>query len=322
MDSLSLKRVKETGQSSAVRIGQERCGLVLLCYLNRIMNSGGLPNPHDDGLYAGDGVGSWSEDKYALVGLYDRLFSSGMKKKWESRVYVDLYAGPGLLKVRDRSKFLWGSPMLALGLKDPFDKYIFCEENPEAVSALRKRVRTHFPNAKVAFVQGNCNERIEAVCALVPKATAANRVLCFCFVDPYDLSIKFSTVRRIASFFADFLFLLALHMDANRNQAYYLNPEVTKIDDFLGNIDWRARWKALSEPKRFPRFLAELYAEQMQSLNYLPVKFESMKQVRSDVKNLPLYHLALFSRHRLALDKYWPEVLKYSTPQLHLDLTD
>lgn len=256
------------------------------------------------------------------MGLYDRLFSSGMKNKWESRVYIDLYAGPGLLRVRDRSKFLWGSPILALGLKDPFDKYIFCEENPDAMSALQKRVRTHFPDANVEFVLGNCNEKIEAVCALIPKATATNRVLSFCFVDPYDLSIKFSTVRRIAHFFVDFLFLLALHMDANRNQAYYLSREVTKIDDFLGDIDWRTRWRALPEPKRFPRFLAELYAEQMQSLSYLPVKFESMKQVRSDVRNLPLYHLALFSRNRLALDRYWPEVLKYSTRQLNLDLTD
>ncbi len=46
-----------------------------------------------------------------------------------------------------------------------------------------------------------------------------------------------------------------------------------------------------------------------------------MKQVRSDVKNLPLYHLALFSRHELAYE-YWDEVLKYSTPQLRLDLRD
>lgn len=282
------------------------------------MNSSTLPDPQDDGLYAGVEIGSWSEDKYALVGLYDRLFSSGMKNKWESRVYIDLYSGPGLRKVRDRSKFLWGSPILALGLKDPFDKYIFCEENPEAMSALQRRVKTHFPNANVEFVLGNCNEKIEAVCALIPKA---NRVLSFCFVDPYDLSIKFSTVQRIAHFRVDFLFLLALHMDANRNQAYYMSRKVTKIDDLLGNIDWRTRWKALPEPKKFPRFLAELYAERMQSLGYLPVGFELMKQVRSDVRNLPLYHLAFFSRHKLAF-KYWREVLKYSTPQLPLNLED
>ena len=110
-------------------------------------------------------------------------------------------------------------------------------------------------------------------------------------------------------------------MDANRNLAAYLDTKNRKIDDFLGMPSWRERWARLPGPKNFPRFLAEMYAEQMQTLRYLPVGFDKMKQVRSDVKNLPLYHLALFSRHALAYE-YWDEVLKYSTPQLRLDLRD
>jgi hypothetical protein len=39
-----------------------------------------------------------------------------------------------------------------------------------------------------------------------------------------------------------------------------------------------------------------------------------MKKVRSDDKNLPLYHLALFSRKQVAY-QYWDDVLKYSTDQ-------
>jgi hypothetical protein len=39
-----------------------------------------------------------------------------------------------------------------------------------------------------------------------------------------------------------------------------------------------------------------------------------MKLVRSDDKNLPLYYLALFSRHDTAY-KFWKDVLKYSTDQ-------
>ena len=39
-----------------------------------------------------------------------------------------------------------------------------------------------------------------------------------------------------------------------------------------------------------------------------------MKLVRSNEKNLPLYYVALFSRHELAY-KYWEDVLKYSTDQ-------
>ncbi len=274
----------------------------------------------DDGLFFAE-VGSWAEDKHSLVALYDSLFSTGMKNKWDSRVYIDLYAGPGLLKIRDTSKFIWGSPILALGLKDPFDKYIFCENDAESLDALKKRVVGHFPDADVQFVLGSCDKQVDRISQLIPKATRTHRVLSFCFVDPFDLSLRFSTIKRIAEHFVDFLFLLALDMDAKRNLAAYLDTKNRKIDEFLGMPDWRGKWLRLAEPKKFPRFLAEMYAEQMQTLRYLPVGFDKMKQVRSDVKNLPLYHLALFSRHELAYE-YWDEVLKYSTPQLRLDLRD
>jgi three-Cys-motif partner protein len=274
----------------------------------------------DDGLFFSE-VGSWVEDKHSLVALYDSLFSTGMKSKWDSRVYVDLYAGPGLLKIRDTNRFIWGSPILALSVKDSFDKYIFCENDAEALDALKKRVAGNFPDADVEFVHGSCDEQVDRIDRLIPRATKTNRVLSFCFVDPYDLSLKFSTIRKIAEHFVDFLFLLALHMDANRNLAAYLDMKNRKIDNFLGVPEWREKWAGLPEPKSFPRFLAEMYAGQMRALGYLPVGFDRMKQVRSDVRNLPLYHLALFSRHQLAY-KYWDEVLKYSTPQLGLDLRD
>lgn len=42
-----------------------------------------------------------------------------------------------------------------------------------------------------------------------------------------------------------------------------------------------------------------------------------MKEIRSDDKNLPLYHLALFSRSGRAYE-FWDEVSKYATDQLRL----
>jgi len=52
----------------------------------------------------------------------------------------------------------------------------------------------------------------------------------------------------------------------------------------------------------------------MERLGYLPAPWDKMKQVRSDERNLPLYRLALFSRHPLAYE-YWDDVLRYSSNQ-------
>jgi three-Cys-motif partner protein len=203
---------------------------------------------------------------------------------------------------------------LALGVLDPFDKYVFCESDPILLSALEKRVSRLFPKANACFLLGDCNEKIEEVCAKIPSPSKDHGVLSFCFVDPYDISIKFSTVRRLSSYYMDFLFLLAIHMDANRNLEHYLNPSNSKIEDFLGLPDWRERWRiAEGQGTSFPRNLAEEYSSQMEKLGYLAMPWHRMKQVRSE-KNVPLYRLALFSRHPLAY-QYWDEVLRYSSDQ-------
>jgi three-Cys-motif partner protein len=272
----------------------------------------------DDGLPCPE-VGAWADDKYKVVGLYDRLFSTGMKNKWHTRVYVDLYSGPGFVRIRGTGRILTASPLLALGVPDPFDKYIFCESEPELLAALRCRVGRYSRTADATFVCGDCNEKIEKICAKIPAPSPGRGVLTFCFIDPFDISIKFSTVRRLSSSFIDFLILLALHVDANRNVEHYLDSGNPKVDEFLDLADWRKRWRiAGSQGRGFPRFLAEEYSGRMEELGYLRQPWDGMKQVRSDEKNLPLYRLALFSRHPLAY-QYWDEVLKYSSDQRNFE---
>jgi three-Cys-motif partner protein len=111
---------------------------------------------NSDGLVCAD-VHHWAEEKYRLLALYDQLFSSGMKHKWDQRVYIDLYAGGGFSHVQGTSTFLKGSPIIALTVDYPFDKYIFCEEDDELLAALRKRVARIAPAANVSYVPGNCD---------------------------------------------------------------------------------------------------------------------------------------------------------------------
>jgi three-Cys-motif partner protein len=271
----------------------------------------------DDDLPTAD-VRSWAEEKYRHVYLYTKLFSTAMKNKWECRVYIDLYAGPGLAQISGTGRVLKGSPLLALTVPEQFDKYIFCESDPRIMKTLQQRVGRAYPHANVHFVSGDCNDKIDEICSAIPPFSKQHRVLTFCFADPYDISIRFSTVRKLSKCFVDFLFLLALHMDANRNVAHYTNPANQKIDEFLEVPEWRDLWdEEQSRRTSFPNFLAQEYDKQMQSLRYLPMPLYKMKAIRSDAKNLPLYHLALFSRNNVAY-QLWDEVLHYGTDQLPL----
>jgi three-Cys-motif partner protein len=90
----------------------------------------------DDGLVCND-VGLWTEAKHRLVAYYAALFSASMKDRWQQRVYIELYAGAGYSRIRDTERVIAGSPIQALTLKVPFDKYIFCEKDGDKLEALK-----------------------------------------------------------------------------------------------------------------------------------------------------------------------------------------
>lgn len=193
----------------------------------------------DDGLVCPD-VGWWAEDKYRLISLYDELFSSGMKNKWDERVYIDLYAAAGHGRVRDTAIFLKGSPLLALQVKVPFTKYIFCEEDPSLLAALKTRIGSIAPQAKVEYIEGSCDDNIADICKAIPKGSPSRRVLSLCLVDPFDFGLKFETLKQLSTVYIDFLVLLAVGMDATRNYDHYVDGEHKKIDEALGK-HWMAR---------------------------------------------------------------------------------
>jgi three-Cys-motif partner protein len=131
----------------------------------------------EDGLFCGQPVGKWAEEKHDRVSFYAKLFSTGMKAKWDERVYIELYAGAGYSRIRDTTRIIAGSPIRALLLEHPFDKYIFCEKGAEEMEALRARVNRTAPSARVAFIQGDCNERVDDILAEIPAHSSGHRVL-------------------------------------------------------------------------------------------------------------------------------------------------
>lgn len=273
----------------------------------------------DDGLAVLES-GAWTEQKYLTLFNCLEIFSTGMKKKWGKRIYLDLYAGPGCARIEGSGRLLRGSPLLALSVKSRFDKYIFCEMMPDSLDALEKRVSKLDPSAQVAYVPGDCNVSIDDIIRQIPQYSKSSTVLTFCFVDPFDLSVQFKTLRKLAENRAtDFMVLLALFMDANRNEKHYTNPQNTKVDLFLDSSNWRTVWEGQrSKDGSFPRFLAQEFEKKMLDIGYLR-SYQNTKEFRSTEKNLPLYHLAFFSRSQRGYD-FWKKGTSYSTPQISMDI--
>lgn len=277
-----------------------------------------LPTLDDDGLLTPD-VGDWAEDKYRLVKLYASLFTTSMRGKWDRLVYVDLFAGAGRAAIRGTQRIVPASPLVALNVDHRFDRYVFSDADNEKLDALKTRVRRDFPDVDSRFVPGDVNQNVSAILQELPAAHRGRKVLGFCFVDPYRLRhLKFETISTLATRYMDFLVLIPSGMDAHRNERTYTKPSSTTLDEFLGRTDWREAWAVEKKQGRpFERFVTDAFGESMKRLDYLYEEIENPLLVRLTEKNVPLYRLALFSRHPLGA-KFWKEARKSADPQRSL----
>jgi three-Cys-motif partner protein len=261
-------------------------------------------------------IGAWGEEKYRHVQLYASLFLKSMRTKWDALVYLDLFAGSGRSQIRGTRRIVNASPLLILGIPEAFDKYIFCEGDKNSAEALETRCRRDFSDRKVKVICGNANASVENIIAEMPRPGRNQKVLGFCFLDPFQMqNLYFSTIEMLSQRFMDFLVLIPSSMDANRNEQHYMHPRNKTLENFVGNPDWRTRWgKEKASGKSFEHFVVEEFGRSMQTLSYIDPGLKEAIMIRSDDKNLPLYRLALYSKHKLG-PKFWKETKKYSDPQ-------
>jgi three-Cys-motif partner protein len=268
----------------------------------------------DDGLHLAD-VGGWAAEKYKLVALYATMFSRAMRRKWPSLTYIDLFAGSGRCRLGDSGRIALTSPTTVLGLSDRFDRYIFCESASDVAAALRVRAARDFPDRTAHILCGDANALLRQILDLIP----AQQNLAFCFADPYKLAnLHFDTIEQLATRKIDFLVLIPSGMDANRNKKIYCASDNRVVERFCGQPDWRSRWEVESAAgKSFERFIVEEFGRAMKRIGYIEPGLQYAQAIRSDEKNLLLYRLVLYSRHRLG-EKFWKETQKYATPQIDL----
>lgn len=273
----------------------------------------------DDGLHLPE-VGQWSDEKYRQIAFYSGLFSKAMKGYWSERVYVDLFAGAGLARVRPDMQVVPGTPLLALGVEEQFDRYIFCEASPTRADALEARIAARFPESDTQVLRVDVNREVNQVVRAVTQNNQAGDLLALFVVDPFALNnVQFSTIRLLAEIRSDFIVLIPAWMDGNRNILHYFDANDTTLDTYLGQSEWRERWYAAREGNSdtFGRFIGDEFTKQMRTLGFEHGGIENAMVVRNS-RNSPLYYLVLYSRHPLA-ERFWNESRRYAHRQTGFD---
>lgn len=268
-----------------------------------------------DGLFTPE-IKRHSLEKIRLHNRYARIFASSMRRKWPQLAYVGLYSGAGHARVFGTEDIVETSALSVLRQPDPFTDYIYVDHDPVCVEALRRRLKLVQGNAKITVIQSDVNASVDAVRNALPSFSRDNGLLSFCFADPFDLQLRFDTIRGLSDLRMDFLVLLMLGVDGRRNFHRYLSdPTSTRIGDLIDCPTWREEYRANGN---VIHFVLRKFDEAMQGLGYLsaandahPVKIAGMGVLQ--------YVLAFYSKKSLG-QHFWKETRSSLSPQFGLEI--
>lgn len=120
----------------------------------------------DEGLFS-RAVALHSAEKAYCARTYAEIVGTAMRGKWKLW-WIELFAGPGRLYIRETGDFAPGSPIEAMTIRRPFSGYVFADLDSACTESLRRRVGER---ANVHVLRGDANsaETLDAIAAIVPK---------------------------------------------------------------------------------------------------------------------------------------------------------
>lgn len=246
-------------------------------------------------------VGNWTFDKLFYLRRYCHMFNGGMKNMWPVRTYVELFSGPGRLRVRETGEEIDGSPLVALKTREPFTRVYFNDLNEQVIEALKVRTQD-FSNINVDFYALDCNVAVRHIVEQLPRSS-----LDLVFVDPTNWQISFESVRLLA--LRRHLDLIITFHDGGIKRAFESAPEA--LDQFMDGAEWRLKYaQSLKRGERQgARVLLDSYEDKLrnvgftQFIDHIPI---------TNSRNAIMYHLVFASRHPRAA-YFWKETIKRSS---------
>jgi three-Cys-motif partner protein len=217
-----------------------------------------------------------------------------MRQKWPQLAYIGLYSGAGRASIEGADRIVETSALSVLRLPNAFTHHVFVDNNPDCISALDQRSRAVAPTATVSLISKDVNESVPAVRAALPSWSRTKGLLSFCFVDPFDTTLKFDTIRGLSDLRIDFMVLLMLGNDARRNfDRYFRDPNSTRIADLTDCPSWRDEYK---NDGRSLRFVLRKFDEAMQRVGYPGSTRDDLFPVYATGTKVLLYMLACYSK--------------------------
>jgi three-Cys-motif partner protein len=258
-------------------------------------------------------VRHWTEEKLWFWNRYIEITTSAMvgKPQWRAGlVYVDLFGGPGVLRLKNSGRRIPGSPLIAAHAPKPFHRILVCEKDKELADACSSRLACSPASGRFDVIIGDCNDAIHELVKHIP-----DRALTLAFVDPTGLHARFKTIETLSKYGrVDLLVLFADAYDIVRNLDRYTKQPDSPLDLALGEgSEWRQKLKELQIRSRHKlrKLFADIYRNQLRKLGYAQF---GERTFGSYTRKLPLYRVIYASKHERGLE-FWQKVTSKEADQ-------
>lgn len=227
-----------------------------------------------------------SLDKAHFAHYYADIVGRAMRTAYGGPLaWVELFAGPGRLYVKDLERFMPGSPVDAVeNVRQRFDHYVFADFDPKCVGALDQRIG-HHPGVHVLHGDANAASLHDQIVALVPR-----NALLVLYADPAGLDLHFDTLRFFAERYK--------HVDL------LINFPVPGVDRALSAMQQEKAARVLNhaEPIKLlasPNARTSIREWFERQLRAHPLHYDHFctQPIRLHANNSPLYDLMLASRN-------------------------
>jgi three-Cys-motif partner protein len=249
-------------------------------------------------------VGPWVREKHAILERYVGITSS-VRRNWVKRgsagtTYIDLFSGPGRVRIKGTETVLAGSPLVAWNCSQrrgaPFTKVFVADAHERISEDCVSRLRS--ADAPVDHGVG------AAVLTVDRAISRLNRwSYHFAFLDPFNLgALSFEVIRKLAALPHIDILIHVSAQDLNRNLRKYIAKHGSSLDAFAPG--WRENVDTSRADGQVRAKIFEYWRGLLRSVG-LPVA-EAAELVSGEA-NQPLYWLAFAARNKLA-HTFWDKI--------------
>lgn len=247
-------------------------------------------------------VGPWVRKKHAILAHYVG-HTRGVRKNWVAKgpagaTYIDLFCGPGRVRIEETKHVLPGSPLVAWTASGfgPFTNVYVADKHAELANDCKSRLDN--AGAPVEHFVGPADATVDEIIAKVDK-----RSYHFAFLDPFNPgSLSFDVIRKLARLKSVDILAHVSVQDLNRNLRTYIEEQGSSLDRFAPG------WRDVADVELPDDLVRDAIMRHWKNLlRTINMRLADARPLVSGPGGQPLYWLAFASRHPRG-HEFWAKI--------------